>query len=239
MACRSTAQAGYYPPYYGGGGYYPRPPTWGLHVGYNPWTGWNFGVSWSNGFASVGIGWSSGWGGGCCGGYYGGGYRGPTVINTGDINIGNNVNIGNRDNIGNTLEGRGNINRDNLQSNIYERDGNRERNADRAGAQNNLREARPATDRANNVYADRSGNVARRNNDQWETRENGQWNRDNNNNSNRAATTRENRPSTQPSSRPSTRDIDRSSLNRSHQSRQHGASRQHSRPTRMRGGRRR
>ena len=30
--------------------YYPRPPTWGFHVGYNPWTGWNFGMSWSNGW---------------------------------------------------------------------------------------------------------------------------------------------------------------------------------------------
>ena len=39
----------YYPPY-PGPVYYPRPPTWGMHVGYNPWTGWNFGVTWSNGF---------------------------------------------------------------------------------------------------------------------------------------------------------------------------------------------
>jgi hypothetical protein len=35
----------YYPPYFGSW-YYPRPPTWGFHVGYNPWTGWNFGMSW-------------------------------------------------------------------------------------------------------------------------------------------------------------------------------------------------
>ncbi len=90
----------YYPPYYGRW-YYPRPPTWGFNVGYNPWTGWNFGLSWSNGFFSFGMSWGGGYGGyyrpwGCCGGWYGGGYRGPTVINTGNINIGNNVNIGNR-----------------------------------------------------------------------------------------------------------------------------------------------
>jgi hypothetical protein len=29
----------YYPPYWGSV-YYPRAPTWGFHVGYNPWTGW-------------------------------------------------------------------------------------------------------------------------------------------------------------------------------------------------------
>jgi hypothetical protein len=32
-------------PYY----YYPRYPTWGFHVTYNPWTGWGFGMSWSSG----------------------------------------------------------------------------------------------------------------------------------------------------------------------------------------------
>ena len=50
----------YYPPYYGPY-YYPRTPTWGMHVGYNPWTGWSFGVSWGGPFFSVGIA----WGGGC------------------------------------------------------------------------------------------------------------------------------------------------------------------------------
>ena len=68
-----------YPPYYGRW-YYPRPPTWGFNVGYNPWTGWNFGMSWSNGFFSFGMSWGGGYGGGyrpwgCCGGWYGGGYR--------------------------------------------------------------------------------------------------------------------------------------------------------------------
>ena len=29
-------------PYY----YYPRPATWGFHVSYNSWYGWNFGLSW-------------------------------------------------------------------------------------------------------------------------------------------------------------------------------------------------
>lgn len=89
----------YYPPYWGHY-YYPRPVTYGMHVGYNPWTGWSFGVSWSNGFMSVGVRWGGGYGyrrpGYGCGGFYGGGYRGPVVINTGNVNIGNSINVGNR-----------------------------------------------------------------------------------------------------------------------------------------------
>ena len=100
----------YYPPYWGRW-YYPRPPTWGFHVGYNPWTGWNFGVSWSNGFFNFGMSWGGGYGGayrpwGCCGGWYGGGYRRPVVINTGNINIGNNVNSETVTNISNRIEQR-------------------------------------------------------------------------------------------------------------------------------------
>ncbi len=52
---------------------------------------------------------------------------------------------------------------------------NRARDADCKVAMQNLKEARPATNRANDVFADRDGNVARNGPDQWETRENGQW----------------------------------------------------------------
>jgi hypothetical protein len=169
----------YYPPYWGGM-YYPRPPTWGFHVGYNPWTGWNFGVSWSNGFFTMGVRWGGGWGGsyrpwGCCGGWYGGGYhRRPVVINTGNINIGNSVSIGNRTNIGNNI-GSGN-NGIGSNNNVYNRPENRSRKADRATVQRDMQQRpRPATDRANNVYADRNGNVARRNGDQWEARQDNGW----------------------------------------------------------------
>jgi hypothetical protein len=37
-------------PYY----YYPRHSTWGFNVSYNPWYGWNFGLSWGWGPFSVG-----------------------------------------------------------------------------------------------------------------------------------------------------------------------------------------
>jgi hypothetical protein len=169
----------YYPPYWGGI-YYPRPPTWGLHVGYNPWTGWNVGMSWSNGFFSVGVSWGGGWGGayrpwGCCGGFYGGGYRRPVVINTGDINIGNNVSIGNRTNIQNRV-GENNLNADRTrQGNLYNQAETRNRNAEPSVARRELKQARSVPDRANNVYADRQGNVARRTDSGWESRDNGAW----------------------------------------------------------------
>jgi hypothetical protein len=237
----------YYPPYWGSF-YYPRPPTWGFHVGYNPWTGWSFGVSWSNGFFSMGIGWNAGWGGGyrpggCCGGWYGGGYRGPVVINTGDINIGNNVNIGNRAEISNRIGNNPQIaNRvENNRGNLYNRPENRTRNADRATAQRDFQQAR-ASNRDNNVFADHSGQVARRDGDQWQTRENGQWqNRPDTRPETRpsAPTTRPAAPTTRPSM-PSTRPaLNTGDLNRDYGARQRGMSREMSRPMPRGGGMRR
>jgi hypothetical protein len=232
----------YYPPYVSPYHYYPHAPTWGFNVGYNPWTGWSFGLSWTNGFFSFGVAWGGGYPGGypCCGGWYGGGYRGPVFVNTGDINIGNSVNIGNRTDIGNRIDHHTNINRDNSRTNIYDRPENRARNADSRTARQNLQQARPASNRANDVFADRSGNVARNVGDnQWETRQNGQWSRDNApaaaqsvspETRERATSAAQNRSAT-----PSTsRNIDHSSLNRDYQARQRGATRQMSRPQTMR-----
>ncbi|MEZ4412819.1 MAG: hypothetical protein R2910_07555 [Gemmatimonadales bacterium] len=71
----------YYPPYVSPVVYYPRPVTYGMHVTYNPYTGWGFGVTASNGFMTVGVHFgSSYYRGPCCygGGWYGyGGYRPP------------------------------------------------------------------------------------------------------------------------------------------------------------------
>jgi len=171
----------YYPPYYGRW-YYPRPATWGFHVGYNPWTGWNFGVSWSNGFFRFGMSWGGGYGGyyrpwGCCGGWYGGGYHRPIVINTGNINIGNSINIGNQARIGDRMARNPEISnrmRDQNQ-NLYQRPESRDRVADRGPVTRDLPKARPAAGRDNNVFADRSGEVVRRDGDRWEQREQGQW----------------------------------------------------------------
>ncbi|MEM1112281.1 MAG: carbohydrate-binding family V/XII [Pseudomonadota bacterium] len=229
----------YYPPYWGRY-YYPRPPTWGFHVGYNPWTGWNFGVSWSNGFFSFGASWGGGWGGayrpwGCCGGWYGGGYRGPTIINTGDINIGNNVNIGNRADISrdlNVADRRG-------ERNLYNRTENRARNADKTLAREELQRARPTTQRANDVFADRNGEVARRSGSDWEQRVDGKWQTD------RAGDVRDRAQSVTPQQReqaasrieqrPASQrpQIDRRELDRSYQARQRGMSREMRRPSGM------
>jgi hypothetical protein len=54
----------YYRPWVSHAYYYPRPSTWGFHVSYDAWYGWNFGFSWN---------WGWGWGP-YYGGYYSGGY---------------------------------------------------------------------------------------------------------------------------------------------------------------------
>jgi hypothetical protein len=250
----------YYPPYWGHY-YYPRPPTWGFNVGYNPWTGWNFGLSWSNGFFSFGVSWGGGYPGyyrpgGCCGGWYGGGYRGPTIINTGDINIGNTVNIGNRTNIGNRIGKESNVNVGQIgdrSNNLYRRPENRTRNADRATVQKDLKQARAATGRANNLYVDKSGAVARRDGDKWEVRDQGKWQdasvspptrdraaqvRNNTTPEQRQQATQQIQQRPQTSTRPATRDINRPDLNRAHQARQRGTSMERSRPMPQRARRR-
>ena len=177
------------------GYYYPRPSTFGLHVGYNPWTGWNFGMSWNVGFLNFGMSWGGGWRGpwggsyyrpgwGGCGGWYGGhrpgwgygGWRGGNQINVGSINIGNNVNYGNRQRIANDMRNNPNFNRANINRNsIYNRPENRARNADRATVRNNLQQARSQRGANNNVLADRDGNVVRKTPKGLETREGGKW----------------------------------------------------------------
>ena len=169
----------YYPPYWGAY-YYPRPPTWGVHVGYNPWTGWNVGVSWSNGFVSVGMTWGAGYGrygpGRCCGGYYGGGYRRPVVINTGDINIGNSVSVGNRDKVGDHMRNNPDFaGKRQGDQNLYNRPENKKRNATPGSSKRSREQARPAPSRKNDVFADKNGNVSRHTDRGWEDRSGGNW----------------------------------------------------------------
>jgi hypothetical protein len=187
----------YYPPY--PGYFYPRPYTFGFHVGYNPWTGWNFGMSWNVGFMHFGMGWGGGYygpmggyyrggyyHGGCGGwyggyrpgwggGYYGGGYRGGhNTVNVGSVNIGNNVNYGNRQKTAANL--RNNPNASKLrQESVYNRPETRARNADKATVQRNAQQAKATRGQANNVLADRDGKVARKTPAGWETREGNKW----------------------------------------------------------------
>ena len=161
----------YYPPYWGGGYYYPRPSTWGFNIGYNNWTGWSFGVSWSNGFLSLGMNWDLGWPTHyrpyhCCNGWYGGGYRGPVVINTGDINIGNSVNIGNKLN---------NLNNKRPLNNIYKRGQIKTRLASKTQVKRDLKTAISQRDKANNIFADRNGNVLKHDDGKWQQRVSDKW----------------------------------------------------------------
>lgn len=90
----------YYAPWYGAY-YYPHPATWGFSMHYNPWTGWGMGVTYSNGWFSMSVGF------GGYGGYWGppmyhppyhhhgGGYYGHGGYHGGH----NNINIDNSDNI--------------------------------------------------------------------------------------------------------------------------------------------
>ena len=212
----------YYPPYYGIY-YYPRPPTWGLHVGYNPWTGWTFGASWGGPFFRVGASWGGGYR--CCGGgWYAGGYRHNEInINTGDINIGNNINIGNHNDVKRKL---GNNSR---TDNLYNRKENRNRNARGASLSRNSRPARNQQNRQNNLYAAANGEVARLDGEKWQTRSNGKW----------QDVPRERKQSSrdrvQKMQRPSSRTAQRSSFNRQSMNRQHRARQMGAR----RGGRRR
>jgi len=227
----------YYPPYWGPNYFYPRPYSYGFHVGYNPWSGWSFGFSWSNGFMSVGFGFGGGyggyyrpgWGPGWHGGYYPpGGYRGPVVINTGDINIGNRVNVGNRPSAGNRP---GNLERPSL----YDQG----RNRDRVANPQTLRTSgQPRVDRVapgpNNVLSDRQGNVYQRKPDGgWDARDGGQW---------KPSTPEGRQPQArpaQPSTRPETTRQVPQGVQQDYSARVRGAQRASARPAGGRGGLRR
>jgi len=61
------------------------------------------------------------------------------------------------------------------RNNLYNRPENRARNADRAQAAGQLKNARLATGKANNVFADKDGNVARKTQQGWQSRGQQGW----------------------------------------------------------------
>jgi hypothetical protein len=76
-----------YTPWYGTH-YYAFPWTWGLHMGYHPWSGWGVGVGWVSGPFQITVGWTAGpYGPYSYGGWYGPmGWmspvpRGPVYVN--------------------------------------------------------------------------------------------------------------------------------------------------------------
>jgi len=170
----------YYPPYYGAY-YYPRPPTWGFHVGYNPWTGWSFGVSWGGPFMRVGVGWSSGWGAwgggyhryGCCGGYYGGGYHAHySYSRTTNINVNRRVSV--RELL--QQQPAAHDQRPQRQPRQHLQPAGEPRAQRGSGASGRAVEKHASSRRkANNVFADKDGNIARKTQQGWEARGEKGW----------------------------------------------------------------
>jgi hypothetical protein len=170
----------YYPPYWGAA-YYPRPATFGMHVSYNPYTGWGMGFTYSNGFLTIGVGFGGGYGGYYrpgypVGAYYRppayyppGGYRRPYYEGQrpGSPRPTPYTDAGRRAAAANA----GYANR-----NLYNeaRAGGRVASADSQAAARLQQADRPGTG-PNNVYADRNGNVYRRTDQGWETREQSEW----------------------------------------------------------------
>jgi hypothetical protein len=154
----------YYPPWWGAY-YYPRYTTWGWHMRWNPWTGWNVGFTWSNGWFTFGIGYSP-WRPWCCyGGWWGprpivpypyyasrraayrAGYRAGfrAGYRAGHANIYNSPRVANRRATPAQLDRA------------------------RPAVPANRPQARPST-RPNNVLADRDGNIHRRSDQGWQNR---------------------------------------------------------------------
>lgn len=228
----------YYPPYWGPNYYYPRPVTYGMHVGYNPWSGWSMGFSWSNGFMTVGIGFGGGYGGYYRpgygyphGGYYRppgcyppGGYR-PPYHNPGYRPGGSprpmpyaSQGGGGRGGVGG---GGAGVSQRPANNNLYGQGAAKDRMAPSTMQRDaGMAKADRVAKGPNNVYADKSGNVHRQTSGGWQSRDQGTWK-----NSSPSPSTRPSQGSS-PSARPSTRPSQApSSVNRDYQARQNGANR--------------
>ncbi len=155
---------GYYYPGWYGTYYYPRPATWGFGVRYSPWYGWSFGVTYSNGWFTFGIGfggwnrWHGGWWGpGRYHGYWRGYHRG--YYHGWNRGYYRGAHAGYR--AGYRAGQRDGYRRDNIyraQNNPSVRPAGQNR-ANRPANQPSVARAR------NNVYSDSNGNVYRQNRD--------------------------------------------------------------------------
>jgi hypothetical protein len=185
--------------------YYPRPATWGFHVRWNPWYGWSFGLSYSNGPFHFGIGFG-GWG------RYGGwgGWWGPARYRPyARAGFRAGYRAGYRHGHHQGANRPGHHSRPATRNNIYSRPGNSNRVAQTRDRANPSQQPRISNDRANNVYTDRKGDVYRRNNDgSWDRRDQSGWSKNDGvpsaGDRSRPATGESNRPSagTRPSTQP-------------------------------------
>ena len=149
----------YYTPWYGAV-YYPRPPTWGFHVRYNPWYGWGVGFSYSTGRFTFSIGYG-GYGGwwrqpyyGYRRGYHRGWHQGYRAGARAGYRAGQ---------------------RNAARNNIYRSQRNSNRATTRPATANRPT-AGTAANRANNVYTNGNGDVFRQNqNGNWQQRGSSGW----------------------------------------------------------------
>ena len=207
----------YYPGWYGTY-YYPRPATWGFHVRYNPWTGWSFGLSYSNGPFTFVIG---------GGGWYRGGWWGPGRYRGYRHGYRHGYRRGYR---AGARAGYRAGQRNSTRNNLYRSQKNQARGTQvRADRMDNRARTKPAGDRKNDVFADRDGNVHRKTDQGWQERTNQGWENSRDTTQDRA-TTQQQRDSMadRGGSRDQPRNQQRSSreqLDRSYNSRQRGSQR--------------
>ena len=170
----------YYPPYWGPVYYYPRPVTYGMHVGYNPWTGWSFGFSYSSGFMHVGVRFGGGYGGYYRPGYPPGYYRPPAYYPPGGYRppyYPPGYRPG-RPYPTPYASNRGGARPSQLPAatNLYRQPSVQNRIAPAAMQRDaGLRKADRVAKGSNNVYADRDGRVYRQTPKGWESRDQGKW----------------------------------------------------------------
>ena len=197
----------YYPPYWGAV-YYPRPVTYGVHVSYNPYTGWGMGFSYSTGFLTVGVHFGGGYGGYYRPGYPPGYYRPPGYYPPGGYRPpyyapGHRPGTPRPPYAGGarpgTKPGAGAARPSTMPAgnNLYQQSGNRDRVAPSTKQRDaGLQKADRVAKGPNNVYAGSNGQVYRQNQQGWQSRDQGQWKS--------TAPTPANRPAQpSPSSRPS------------------------------------
>lgn len=151
----------YYRPWWGAM-YYPRVPTYGFHVRWNPWWGWSMGFSWSSGRFTFGIGF------GGFGGWHHAGWWGPVGYRPYYRGYARGWHHGYRAGA-RAGYAAGRLDSRYRAQNLYRRN-NVARVSGPATRPATLA-ARPVPNRANNVYADRSGNVHQRSQSgQWQQR---------------------------------------------------------------------
>lgn len=154
---------GYWYPGWYGRYYYPRPSTWGFHVRYNPWTGWRFGFSYSNGPFTFYIG---------RGGWYRGGWWGPGRYRGYRRGYRHGYRRGR--NAGYHAGYRAGS-RNAAQQNLYRNQRNQARTKAMPAAAGKHSMAGASSKRANNVYTDSKGNVHRKTDQGWQERTKDSW----------------------------------------------------------------